>query len=1135
MPIPLHPLEKTVMPVRKHRNTNDLALADDPLWYKDAIIYEVHVRSFYDSNGDGIGDFRGLTRKLDYLEDLGVTALWLLPFYPSPLRDDGYDIADYTAVHPDYGTLTDFARFLKEAHRRGMQVITELVINHTSDQHPWFERARQARPGSRRRNFYVWSDTMDRYADARIIFQDFERSNWAWDPVAGAYYWHRFYSHQPDLNFDNPAVRKAVLEVLDFWFEMGVDGVRLDAIPYLYEREGTNCENLAETHAFLRDLRRHVESEYKNKILLSEANQWPEDAVEYFGKGDETHMAYHFPLMPRLFVALRMEDRFPIVDILDQTPDIPESCQWAIFLRNHDELTLEMVTDEDRDYMRRVYAEDPQMRINLGIRRRLSPLLNNLRRKIELMNGLLFSMPGTPVLYYGDEIGMGDNVYLGDRNGVRTPMQWSADRNAGFSQANPQKLHLPVIIDPEYHFEAVNVEAQQGNAYSLLWWTKRLIALRKQHPAFSRGDISFLNPDNNKILAFLRQTEQESILVVANLSRYVQHVELDLSAFRGMVPVEMYGRSRFPSIGESPYGMTVAPHCFYWFTIEGGGVSLPPVWIEGLRPDLPLLSAQGSWEALMAPRGRKQLEKALGSFLVTCRWFGAKSASLASLEIVESIRIARDGTAFFLLIVRALYRDAEPHSYLLPVTYIAMPQAERVLGSTASAAIARVEVEGAEGEAEGVLYDGMVDDAVATSVLLAIAGRRRLKGESGELYPVRRPALRRLWNGEEPVPFCRRFTNVEQSNTSIVFGDRLILKLFRRLEEGRNPDLEIGSFLTEQSGFTNISPVAGALEYLGRGKEPATVALLQEYVSNEGDAWKYTRDFLRLYFEAVSARTESAEELSEELAPSRLTEALDLDPPPSATERFGPYLQSARLLGQRTGELHLALASNRKDLEFRPEPFNAQARRSLYESLRSRAAKCFQLLKKQQPRLPEPASQMAGEALEVEPRVFRAFRTVLAKKLTGLRIRTHGDFHLGQVLNTGNDFVIIDFEGEPALPLCERRYKRSPLRDVAGMIRSFHYASHSLLFHEAMRPEDVPLLEQWAEFWFGWTAVEYLKAYLQAADAGGFLPDDLEETELLLDAFLLEKALYEITYDINNRPTWLTIPIRGILNLLREE
>ncbi|MGH9790604.1 MAG: maltose alpha-D-glucosyltransferase, partial [Candidatus Acidiferrales bacterium] len=424
--------------------------AQDPLWYKDAIIYQLHVRAFADSNGDGIGDFRGLAGKLEYLRDLGITAIWLLPFYPSPLRDDGYDIADYTNVHPDYGTLTDFRQFLREAHELGLRVITELVVNHTSDQHAWFQRARHAPAGSALRNFYVWSDITDRYRDARIIFKDFEASNWTWDPVAQGHYWHRFYSHQPDLNFDNPEVHKALLRITDFWLEIGVDGMRLDAVPYLYECEGTNCENLPETHAFLKKLRKHVDENFADRMLLAEANQWPEDAVAYFGAADECHMAFHFPLMPRMFMANRMEDRYPIVDILEQTPSIPESCQWALFLRNHDELTLEMVTDEERDYMYRVYASDPRARINLGIRRRLAPLLENDRRKIELMNGLLFSMPGTPIIYYGDEIGMGDNIFLGDRNGVRTPMQWSPDRNAGFSRADPQRLFLPPIMDPIY-------------------------------------------------------------------------------------------------------------------------------------------------------------------------------------------------------------------------------------------------------------------------------------------------------------------------------------------------------------------------------------------------------------------------------------------------------------------------------------------------------------------------------------------------------------------------------------------------------------------------------------------------------------------------------------------------------------
>ena len=540
--------------------------SSDPLWYKDAIVYELHVKAFRDSNRDGYGDFAGLTEKLDYLESLGVTCIWLLPFYPSPLKDDGYDIADYEAINPRYGSLEDFQAFINAAHQRNMKVITELVINHSSDQHPWFQRARNAPEGSNERDFYVWSDNPEKYKDARIIFKDFEISNWTWDPIAKSYYWHRFYSHQPDLNFENPAVEAAVLQTMRFWLDMGVDGMRLDAIPYLYERELTNCENLQETHLFLKRLRSALDASYQDRIFLAEANQWPEDVRAYFGDGDECHMAFHFPLMPRMFMALRKEDRRPIVDILALTPDIPDTCQWGLFLRNHDELTLEMVTDEERDYMYREYAADPLMRINLGIRRRLAPLMGSNRRSIELLNGLLMSLPGTPIIYYGDEIGMGDNVYLGDRNGVRTPMQWTGDRNAGFSAADPGALYSPPVMDPLYNYQgASNVEAQERSPSSLLSWMKRVIKLRRRFKAFGRGTCTMLHPDNHRTLAFLRQYEDETILVAANLCRFAQATQLDLSRFNGYTPVEMFGNEPFPPVGELPYLLTFAPHGFYWF------------------------------------------------------------------------------------------------------------------------------------------------------------------------------------------------------------------------------------------------------------------------------------------------------------------------------------------------------------------------------------------------------------------------------------------------------------------------------------------------------------------------------------------------------------------------------------------
>jgi trehalose synthase len=542
--------------------------ASNPLWYKDAIIYELHVRAFADSNGDGIGDFPGLLTKLDYLQELGVTCLWLLPFFPSPLRDDGYDIADYRNVNPSYGTLDDFQRFLDAAHHRGMQVLIELVMNHTSDQHPWFERARRAPKGSPERDFYVWSDTDTEFPGVRIIFNDTEKSNWTWDPVAGAYYWHRFFSHQPDLNYDNPAVLEEMLNAMRFWFDRGVDGLRLDAIPYLVERDGTSCENLPETHVVIRKARAVVDAEYSNRFLLAEANQWPSDVRPYFGEGDECHMAFHFPLMPRIYVAVRQEDRLPIVEIMQQTPEIPDSCQWGLFLRNHDELTLEMVTQDERDYMYLAYSADPRGRINLGIRRRLAPLLDNNRQRIELLNSLLFSFPGTPIIYYGDEIGMGDNMDLGDRNGVRTPMQWTAGLNAGFSTADPSKLYFPVISDSVYGYQAVNVEEQSQNPSSLLQWTRNMIGLRKLFAVFGRGTLRFLHPANRKVLAYLREQGDDSVLCVANLSRFAQPVALDLSAYTGRIPMEVFGYNPFPAITPDPYVLTLAPYSFLWFELQ---------------------------------------------------------------------------------------------------------------------------------------------------------------------------------------------------------------------------------------------------------------------------------------------------------------------------------------------------------------------------------------------------------------------------------------------------------------------------------------------------------------------------------------------------------------------------------------
>jgi maltose alpha-D-glucosyltransferase/alpha-amylase len=1105
-------------------------LVDDPLWYKDAVIYELHPRAFFDSTGDGVGDFRGLAQKLDYLQDLGVTALWLLPFYPSPLKDDGYDIADYTSVHPAYGTLHDFKEFLREAHRRGLRVITELIVNHTSDQHPWFQRARRAKPGSRWRNFYVWSDTPERYPEARIIFKDFEPSNWAWDPVAKAYYWHRFYAHQPDLNYDNPEVRRAILHVVDFWLGMGIDGLRLDAVPYLYERDGTNCENLAETHGFLRELRQHVDHKFKNRMLLAEANQWPEDAVSYLGLGDECHMAFHFPSMPRLFMAIRMESRFPIIDILTQTPAIPENCQWALFLRNHDELTLEMVTDEERDYMYRVYAHDPHARINLGIRRRLAPLLGNDRRRIELMNALLFSLPGTPVIYYGDELRMGDNFYLGDRNGVRTPMQWSADRNAGFSRANPQRLYLPIIIDPEYHYEAVNVEAQQNNPHSLLWWMKRLIALRKRFKAFGRGSLEFLHPDNHKVIAFVRRHEDECVLVVANLSRFVQGVELDLTPYKGLVPVELFGRTEFPAVGDGAYFVTLGPHTFYWFAIE------PQMTPEASGPSpearLPVLEVNGDLEHLFHGESKVALEAILPAYLQARRWFGGKARRLKLVRILEAIPIPFSTTEAFLTLLQVEYAEGDPDIYVLPLAATFGETAARMRESFPHPLFANLQKAGAgtSGEVPGLLYDALYEKQFTTLLLELVVRHRRLRGTKGQIVASSSQALRSLPHdavvGLEPAVM-----KVEQSNTSVVYGGQFILKLFRRGDEGMNPDLEVGRFLTERTTFAHVPPVVGSIEYRCKGGESMTLGILQGFVPNAGDAWTYTLDNLSHYFERALAQPEVQLPVTQQKS---LLDLLDDEVPVLARELIGSYLESARQLGERTAELHLALASSNDDPNFAPEPFSTLYQRSIYQSMQSHVGQVFQLLRGRLKKLPDRLREDGQKVLDLESDIRRWYRAILQRKINTTRIRTHGDYHLGQVLYTGRDFVIIDFEGEPARPLSERRIKRSPLRDVAGMLRSFHYASYAALYGQVpgVRPEDFLALEPWAASWYTWVSVTFVKAYLATAEGASFLPAERADRKVLLDAFLLEKAIYELGYELNNRPEWVEVPLQGVLHLV---
>ncbi len=1105
-------------------------LDSDPLWYKDAIIYELHVRAFYDSNGDGIGDFQGLVQKLDYLQDLGITTIWLLPFCPSPLRDDGYDIADYTNINPSYGTKTHFKSFVREAHRRGLRVITELVINHTSDQHPWFQRARKAPVGSSFRDFYVWSDTPDRYADTRIIFKDTEHSNWTWDPIAKAYYWHRFFSHQPDLNFDNPEVHKALFTVLDFWLDLGVDGLRLDAVPYLYEREGTHCENLPETHDFLKKLRAHVDEKYDSRMLLAEANQWPEDAAAYFGEGDECHMNFHFPLMPRLFMAIQMEDRFPIIDILDQTPAIPENCQWGVFLRNHDELTLEMVTDEERDYMYRVFAHDQQARINLGIRRRLAPLLGNDRKKIELIYSLLFSMPGTPVLYYGEEIGMGDNFYLGDRNGVRTPMQWSADRNAGFSGANPQKLYLPIIIDPEYHYEAVNVELQQNNAQSLLWWMKRILSLRKQFPVFGRGSLEFLHPANRKVLVFLRRYQDETLLVAVNLSRHAQWVELDLSEFKGCRPLTLFGQSQFPAIGDLPYLLTLGGHTFYWFLLEQVPIEnqVSPTQAE---PALPVVTIGKDWTHLFGKREKGKLEKVLPDYIKHKRWFGGKAKKIQFIEIAQAIPLPTQDPITMLSLLRVEYTEGETENYLLPLRYLSSKHHPQL--PDPKARIAHVRIRDKQGEEEGLLIDALWDVEFQRFLLTSMAKQRRFANPLGQVITqTEKPFRNHVQQGlSEIEPMLLRG---EQSNTSLLYGDRYILKLYRRVETGMNPDLEISRFLTQKK-FEHTSGLTGSIEFHPKHGDPLTFGILQQYVQNEGDAWKYTLDELGRYFE--EALTQPSALTTSDLPQKSLLALADEDIPPTALERVGPYLEEVRLLGQRTGELHVTLASDQDLKDFSPEVFTEFHRRGLYQSMLGTANVAYSTLRSQIKSLPEPIHALAKNLLGGEKTVRTCLGQIRDRKFKGCRIRCHGDFHLGQVLFTGKDFVIIDFEGEPARPLSVRKLKDSPLRDVAGMLRSFHYAAQasSLGLIPGVRPEDSQTLSLWARYWQTWVSVSYLKAYLNVSGLSTLLPPSPEDLAMLLKAYVLQKALYELTYELNNRADWALIPLDGLYQILKSD
>ena len=1079
--------------------------ANDPQWYKDAVIYQLHIKSFYDANNDGVGDIPGLLQKLDYIAELGVDTIWVLPFYPSPRRDDGYDIAEYKNVHPEYGSIADVRRLVHEAHARGIKVITELVINHTSDQHPWFQRARRAKKGSVHRDYYVWSDDDRKYDGTRIIFLDTEKSNWTWDPVAGAYFWHRFYSHQPDLNFDNPQVLKEVFSVMRFWLEAGVDGLRLDAIPYLIERDGTNNENLPETHEVLKKIRAEMDRIAPGRMLLAEANQWPEDTQLYFGDGDECHMSFHFPLMPRMYMAMAQEDRFPITDILRQTPAIPEICQWAIFLRNHDELTLEMVTDRERDYLWETYASDRRARINLGIRRRLAPLLEHDRRRIELMKSLLLSMPGTPVMYYGDEIGMGDNIHLGDRDGVRTPMQWSPDRNGGFSRANPASLVLPSIMDPVYGFEAVNVEAQSADPHSLLNWTRRMLAVRKRHRSFGRGSFGYLYPGNRKILAYLREYEGETILCVCNLSRTAQAVELDLSTFAGRVPVELLGGSSFPPIGQLSYLLTLPPYGFYWFLLATEAAM--PSWhmpAPEAMSELTTLVLRKSLAEVLAPAPVRTLEtEVLPQYLSKRRWFAGKDTDVGQprLAFTEALT-GRDGAEFLLTEVEAADATGTGR-YFLPMGIAWEDETSAVLPQ--QLALARIR----RGRRVGVLTDAFALDGLPFSVL------RNLR--EGSVVPLAQGEIRFLpTSAFETVDIPHnaeiRRLSAEQSNSSLIIGDQAVLKLVRRVTEGISPETEMTRFLTER-GFGQIAPLLGEVVRVTPDGVPRTLVVLQGFVRNQGDGWGWTTDFLRRSIDTMAVAEAAPEDQG---------------------SIFDSYLAFSAALGRRLAEMHAVLAQDSEDDAFRPEPATRQDAEDWGRAARAQLEQALKALAAIKDWDSEGDEARAGNLLSQRDALLASAERLAGAAADALKTRVHGDFHLGQVLVVQGDAYIIDFEGEPAKTLDQRRAKSSPMRDVAGLLRSFDYAAAAAAANrQGVQGPAAERLESLLESFRSRAAGSFLAAYREA-HAHAARPWVAAKAEgPLLDLFLLEKAAYEVCYEAANRPGWIHIPLRGLDTLAR--
>jgi maltose alpha-D-glucosyltransferase / alpha-amylase len=1102
---------------------NEIKLDDKLHWYKDAVIYELHIKAFRDSNGDGIGDFAGLLQKLDYLQELGVTAIWLLPFYPSPLRDDGYDIADYYSIHTSYGNIGQFKQFLDEAHKRNLKVITELVINHTSDQHPWFQRARLAPRDSEERNYYVWTDDPNQYKDVRIIFQDFESSNWTWDPVAQQYYWHRFFHHQPDLNYDSPIVQEEIFRILDYWCAMGVDGFRLDAIPYLFEREGTNGENLPETHAFLKRLRKHVDEKFPGTVLLAEANMWPEDSASYFGSGDECHMNYHFPVMPRMFMSLQMEDQYPITDIFAQTPEIPETCQWAIFLRNHDELTLEMVTDEERDYMYKVYAKDPKARINLGIRHRLAPLMENNRRKIELMNSLLFALPGTPVIYYGDEIGMGDNFYLGDRDGVRTPMQWSPDRNAGFSDTNPQKLYLPVILDPEYHYETVNVETQRRNTSSLFWYMKSMISIRKKYKAFSRGSLRFINQDNPKVLAFTRTYQDETILVVVNFSKFSQAAEIDMEDYAGSTPMEVISRNQFPAIKEdTPYFFTLSPHSFYWFTLQA---HKPELKDKGTLPSLVL----NQWDEVLDKTHVELLEQnLLRAYLPETKWLSSGGRMIYSVRIQEAELLKFSNQAVAMLLLEVNYESRLPENYQLPIAFINTANAGKLISEFPQALIAECQV----GNEPGWLCDAYFLPDFQQELFRQLLASRADTNSGQRLTFNAATSLQGV--AKDDLPLKSKIHACSDALTCIAYNNQYLLKIYRKVDKVVNPDVEITRYLCDETDFNHTPCYLGAIEWKLE-KDVIVLAMVETMIDYHGNGHGYMLERFNNYIERILAAKIHLE--APEVLTGSLTEPADFDQLPESLQTLlgARTAEEAKLIGKRVAQLHLALNGPRS-AAFSPEPFSLHYQRSLFSSMLTLVREAFDNKERTLRRLPEDVRKQLESLPVNKEEVLESFRRIYAKKLDMLKIRIHGNLQLDKVLLTGTDIAVHDFLGNPATSFSERRLKRSALRDVAAMIRSIHNVAFEGLYQNNLIQKEeqqqfVPFATSWAHYVAGF----FMKAYMEEVEGSGLLPSGKEDLKLAVHFYLLRKSLHDFNHALNNRPQSAIAPLRLIKSIIESE